>query len=248
MMEYDSILYESDQRPFLKDEVSFYENLVKELRPKTILELGVGTGRIFSKLLPNVEYGVGIDISEQMLETCKEFCSSSNNYDLFNQSFVDFNLKRTFDLIYIPFNTFQHLLKEDEQMSCLKSVAAHMHENSHFVLDVMNSEQAILNINDEWKPDYSSVLQDGSKIERYQKTIGVERDTSIVHKVFMYKEIRDGQTIGTREFDALMKITPNGKLQEIIVRSGLNTKDIWSDYFFGHDNATKKKIYFLQLQ
>lgn len=248
MMEYDPVLYESDQRPFLKDEVSFYEKLVKELRPKTILELGVGTGRIFSKLLPSVEYGVGIDISWQMLGTCKEFCGSSNNYDLFNQSFVDFNLKRTFDFIYIPFNTFQHLLKEDEQMSCLKSVVAHMHEGSHFVLDVMNSEQIVLNINDEWKLDYSSILQNGSKIERYQKTVGVEGNTSVAHKVFMYKEICDGQTIGTREFDALMKITPNEKLQEIIARSGLNIKDIWSDYSFGHENTTKKKIYFLQLQ
>lgn len=243
-MKYDPVLYKSDQRPFLREEVEFYKNLVRKLRPKTILELGVGTGRIFSELLPNVEHGIGLDISDQMLASCKKACQSLDNYELLNRNFINFNLSRTFDFIYLPFNTFQHLLTKKEQTDCLASIRLHMHKDSHFVLDVMDSKQITLDF-EQWKLDYLSLMQDGRTIERYQKTVDVKKNTHVVHKVFMYKEICNNQVVASREFDALMKITPNEKLQELLLSCNFEIEDIWSDYFFGRGNMTKKKIYFL---
>ena len=54
-MEYDPTLYEADPRSFLKEEVDFYKKIIDRFSSKTILELGVGTGRIFSKLLPRLK-------------------------------------------------------------------------------------------------------------------------------------------------------------------------------------------------
>ena len=244
-MKYDPSLYEADPRSFLKEEVDFYKKIIDRFNPKTILELGVGTGRIFSKLLPIVDYGAGLDISEQMLTVCRKTCEPNTSYELHKQTFVEFGLNSFFDLIYIPFNTFQHLLLEEEQLTCLKSVKNHMNSNSRFILDLMNLDNLVFDL-DNWKQDYSNVLPDGKIIERDQKTIKIDRKTSIVEKVFLYKEIVNNKIEKTQEFNALMKINSNEKVRELLSKVGFSIEDVWTDYFFGHDHGTKKMIYCLK--
>lgn len=244
-MKYDPILYDSDPRPFLKDEVDFYIKLIDKLKAKTILELGVGTGRIFSKLLPLVKAGEGIDISESMLTVCKNKCVGNKNYKLHKLSFTDFNLQTTFDLIYLPFNTFQHLLTEEEQIKCLKNIKAHMHIGSRFILDVINGDNLTFDF-ENWKQDYVCTLPGGEIVEREQKTIEVNPKTFVVHKIFRYKEIIDGKIDKTYEFEAQMKITPNEKMKEILGMVGFKIEDTWSDYIFGYSNDAKKRIYCLK--
>lgn len=244
-MEYDSTLYEADPRPFLKEEVDFYKKIIDRFSSKTILELGVGTGRIFSKLLPMVDHAVGIDISEQMLNVCRKTCEPNTNYELHKQTFVEFRLNRFFDLIYVPFNTFQHLLLEEEQLACLKSVKYHMNSNSRFILDLMNLDNLEFGLGN-WEQDYSNVLPNGKIIERDQKTINVDERTSIVEKVFLYKEIVNNTIEKTQEFKALMKINPNEKVRELLSKVGFSIEDVWSDYFFDHNCYTKKIIYCLK--
>lgn len=244
-MKYDSTLYEADPRSFLREEVDFYKKIIDMFNPKTILELGVGTGRIFSKLLPMVESAVGLDISEQMLNVCKKTCEPNTNYELHNQTFVKFDLNGVFDLIYIPFNTFQHILSENDQLMCLESIKNHMNGNSRFILDLMNLDNLVFDL-DNWKQDYSSTLPDGKIVERYQKTISVDTKTSIVEKVFLYKEIVNSEIEKNKEFKALMKINPNEKVRELLSKVGLNIEFVWSDYFFGHNYSTKKMIYCLK--
>jgi len=244
-MEYDPILYEADQRAFLKEEVEFYKNICAKFDSKNILELGVGTGRIFSKLLPMVNYAAGLDISKSMLDVCNKRCKPNTHYRLYKKNFVKFNLNMTFDLIYIPFNTFQHILLEEGQISCLESIRMHMHKNSRFILDLMNLENLTFDF-DNWKQDYSSLLADGKIIEREQKTINIDKKTSIVSKVFLYKEIINGSIEKTHEFNAFMKITPNEKMKKLLIESGFEIEDVWSDYLFGHDSNTKKMIYCLK--
>lgn len=244
-MEYDPILYDSDPRPFIKDEVAFYVKLVEKFRPKTILELGVGTGRIFSKLLPLVRSGVGIDISEAMLDRCRKVCAENHNYELYKLSFVDFDLQTTFDLIYLPFNTFQHLLTEEDQAACLKNIKNHMYDKSHFILDLMNGDNLSFDL-EQWKQDYSTILPSGGILRRDQKTVGVDKVTSVVHKKFRYTETVKGVMDKVQEFDALMKINPNKKIHEILEKLGFEIEDIWFDYLFGHDTDAKKMIYCLK--
>lgn len=246
-MKYDPILYDADPRPFLKEEVNFYQKLVDKFGSKTILELGVGTGRIFSKLLPIVDFGVGIDISKLMLDECQKACSSFDNYQLAELSFVDFDLSRTFDLIYLPFNTFQHLLTEEDQIKCLVSIKKHLNNDSWFILDLMNGDGLTFDF-ENWKQEYSAILPSGNRLEREQKTIEVNKETSIIHKIFRYKEMDGkGKVFNVSEFEAFMKINPNEKIRELLEKSGFEIKDVWSDYSFGHSTESKKMIYCLKV-
>jgi SAM-dependent methyltransferase len=185
MMKYDPELYSSDKRNFLNQELIFYKKLVKKIKPKRILELGVGNGRIFSKLLPHVEYGVGIDISPKMLRECKKECNNFANYKIYKMDFINFVLPCGFDFIYMPFNTFHHILSYRGQLSCIKNVYSIMNKGAIFILDFVIIDIKKLNYN--WKLDYKSRLNKKEVIMRYQRTKDFNKKKGIVVKEFIYE-------------------------------------------------------------
>lgn len=244
-MKYKPNLYDSDPRDFLKEEVNFYVELVKQYRPQNILELGVGTGRIFKELLNLVDYGVGIDNSDEMISVCEKRCLGYNNYKLIQDNFMSFKLKSSFDFIYLPFNTFQHILDKKDQIKCLKNIKAHLNNSGMFILDVMNSQNIELKFN-EWKKDYSAKLENGNILERFQNTLKVDKN-NVIHKQFKYIEYsKDGTVLNKEIFEALMKITPNNELESLITDCGFKVNDLWTNYQLDKGRDTKKVIYCLK--
>lgn len=244
-MKYKPSLYDSDPRDFLKEEVDFYVKLIKKYKPKKILELGVGTGRIFKELLGLVNFGVGIDNSDEMLSVCERMCLGNSNYELINDNFVSFKLDYSFDFIYLPFNTFQHILDKNNQVKCLKNIKTHLNNGGVFILDVMNSQNIELKFN-EWKKDYSAKLESGNILERFQNTLQVDKN-DVIHKQFKYIEYSKAGTVLDQEiFEALMKITPNNELGSLIADCGFKVNDLWTNYQFGKGHDTKKMIYCLK--
>lgn len=244
-MRYKPSLYDSDPRNFLKEEVSFYVKLIRKYKPKKILELGVGTGRIFKELLDLVNFGVGIDNSEEMISVCEKRCLGHNNYELINDNFVSFKLKSSFDFIYLPFNTFQHVLYKNDQVKCLKNIRKHLNRGGVFILDVMNKQNIELKVN-EWKKDYTARLENGNILERFQNTLKINED-DIIHKQFKYVEYDDtGNVLNEETFNALMKINSNDEIESLVKDCGFEIKDMWTDYQFGRSDDTKKVIYCLK--
>lgn len=244
-MKYKPNLYDSDPRDFLKEEVGFYVKLIKKYRPKKILELGVGTGRIFKELLGLVDFGVGIDNSDEMLSVCEKRCLGHGNYELISDNFVSFELDYNFDFIYLPFNTFQHILYKNDQVKCLKNIRKHLNRGGVFILDVMNRQNIELEFN-EWKKDYTTRLENGNILERFQNTLKID-ENDIIHKQFKYVEHDDiGNVLNEEIFNALMKINSKDEIESFVKDCGFEIKDVWTDYRFGRSDDTKKVIYCLK--
>jgi SAM-dependent methyltransferase len=73
----------------------------------------------------------GLDISERMLERCKEKratlpTEAHERVHLVQGNMVRFDLGEKFRLIIIPFRPMQHLLEVEDQVSCLESVRKHL--------------------------------------------------------------------------------------------------------------------------
>jgi len=52
------------------------------------------------------------------------------------QDMRHFNLNQTFDLIFIGFNSFLHLLTDQDAVDCLACIKNQMHKNSRFLIDI----------------------------------------------------------------------------------------------------------------
>lgn len=123
-------------------DVDFYVEVALELSGPT-LEIGCGTGRV---LIPTARAGVeivGLDLSPNMLATCRQRLAAEppavrERVALVQGDMRRFDLGRTFRLVTTPFRPFQHLTTVDDQIACLQSIRRHMEPAGTLILDLFN--------------------------------------------------------------------------------------------------------------
>lgn len=84
----------------------------------SVLEIGVGTGRLAVRTAPMCKNFIGIDISPKTVRLAKQHLSSFENAEIICADFMSWQTEQTFSLIYSSL-TFMHF--EDKQGAVLKS-------------------------------------------------------------------------------------------------------------------------------
>ena len=102
---------------------------------KSVLEIGVGTGRLAVRAAPLCGEFVGIDISPKTVKRAKENLSEYKNVNIICADFLSFNFDRKFDVIYSSL-TFMHI--EDKQRAVNK-IAGLLNGAGRFVLSIDKS-------------------------------------------------------------------------------------------------------------
>lgn len=99
---------------------------------KSVLEIGVGTGRLAVRVAPLCGQFCGIDISPKTIERAKENLAEYRNIDLICGNFLSYKFDRKFDVIYSSL-TFMHI--EDKQR-VINKVATLLKYGGKFVLSI----------------------------------------------------------------------------------------------------------------
>ncbi len=146
---YDSIMRDK----FYKDYYNFVVKVLKQLkfRPKTILEVACGTGKlmqIFHKKGYKIE---GVDLSKGMLDIAKK-----KGLKVQQGNMVNFNLKKRYDLIFNIFDSLNYLQKLLDLEKCFKTISRHLNGNGLFIFD-MNSDFKINKVIPTFKTEYYKV-------------------------------------------------------------------------------------------
>lgn len=100
-----------------------------------VLELGIGTGRV---ALPLKDRGLemfGIDASEAMVSKLRKK-EDGEEIPVKIGDFSEIRFDKTFNLIFVVFNTFYGLLSQEQQINCFKSVASQLEQEGVFLLEV----------------------------------------------------------------------------------------------------------------
>ena len=85
--------------------------LIKEFKPRSVLEVGCGAGECLSKIVGCVDNVMGLDINESAVKKAR-----SKGLDVSNQSIV--SLDKSFDMIFM-FQVLEHLESPKEFISAL---------------------------------------------------------------------------------------------------------------------------------
>jgi len=140
-MNFDRIarFYDYEQEQFVQD-IPFYVNYAKACGGE-VLELACGTGRVLFPIAREAVKITGLDISQGMLDVARKKLAVledkyKNNVELVRADMTDFDLKKKFALIYIPFRSFQGLLTKSNQGKCLERARDHLMEGGTFILDL----------------------------------------------------------------------------------------------------------------
>lgn len=108
----------------------------------SVLEIGVGTGRLAVRAAPLCGWLHGIDISPKTVERAKENLSKHNNVSLYCGDFLYYEFSEVFDVIYSSL-TFMHI--EDKQKAINKA-AALLKGGGKFVLSVDKNQNGFIDI------------------------------------------------------------------------------------------------------
>jgi SAM-dependent methyltransferase len=124
--------------------VAFYR-AEADRRGGSVLELGCGTGH---KLIPIASDGhpsTGLELSSDMLTEARRKADLRGlAVEWVPGDMRDFDLGRTFDLVFIAANSLLHLHEAADLQSCLRSVRAHLAPGARFVFDVFNPDVRLL--------------------------------------------------------------------------------------------------------
>ena len=111
-------------------------------KTKSVLEIGVGTGRLAIKVAPNCKRLVGIDISPKTIERAFENLSSYPNIALVCGDFMSFEFDEQFDIIYSSL-TFMHI---EDKASAIQKIASLLNNNGRFVLSIDKSQSDFIDM------------------------------------------------------------------------------------------------------
>ena len=101
-------------------------------KDKTVLEIGVGTGRVAVKVISNCKEFVGVDISQKTIDRAKENLAQFDNANFICCDFNSYEFNERFDVIYSSL-TSMHF--EDKQ-AFINKVSTLLNDNGRFVLSI----------------------------------------------------------------------------------------------------------------
>ena len=109
---------------------------------KNVLEIGIGTGRIATKVAPHCMRLTGIDISPKTIDRAKENLKDYSNISFVCSDFNDYNFVETFDVIYSSL-TMMHF-KNKEQI--ILKVAALLNNSGIFCLSIDKNQSEYIDM------------------------------------------------------------------------------------------------------
>jgi SAM-dependent methyltransferase len=230
-------LYDHVEPYRARSDISFFVEAAQASRGP-ILEVGCGTGRI---LIPTARAGiqiVGLDLSPQMLQICRnrlrdEPEAVQSRVRLIQADMRSFDLASVFALVTLPFRPFQHLTSVDDQISCLRCLHRHLVEGGRLILDLFNPWLEALvrdDLGKEFGDEPEFVMPDGRRVVRRLKIVSRDHANQVNEiELVYYVTHADGR------HERLVHAFPMRHLyrfeaEHLLARCGFEVERVYSDY------------------
>lgn len=205
-----------------------------------VLEIGVGTGRLFMNALTGGADIYGLDISESMLDVLYKKLPADQHYRISQQSITDFSFDFRFDLIMAPFRVFMHLPGKDEQILALNNVYRHLGKNGKFVFDtfVPDLNQLLNGFNN--FTDFEGEYETGKLLRRRVTTT-----PDLIQQVINIKFHLDWEESSGMKHDVWetpLRFFFRYELEHLVERSSFKKYKIFGDYQCNELNSQSKEF------
>lgn len=213
----------------LRDSVDndYFQNEIKKTSGK-VLEIGVGTGRLFTNALDLGADIYGLDISESMLSVLYKKLPPEEHYRLSLQNMVDFTFDFKFDLIIAPFRVIMHLLEKEDQIKAINNIYNHLNPDGRFIFDtfIPDLNQLIKGLDN--KMDFEGEYAPGKMIRRFAST-SPDLINQII-RVNFHMEWEEDNGLCHDDWILPLRFFFRYEMEHLIERSKFNQYKIFGDY------------------
>ena len=237
---YDLIYHQ--QRDGVDNE--YFQNEIRQTKGK-ILELGVGTGRLFINALNQGADIYGIDISQSMIDVLSKKLKDEQRKRINLQNIIDFSFDFKFDLIIAPFRVIMHLLEKEKQIKAINNVFEHLNKNGRFIFDVFVPDLSQLINGIDNYTDFEGEYDKGRRIKR---TVSTKPD--LINQIINIKFNLEWDEDNEQKHDEWMiqlRFFFRYELEHLIERSNFNRYKILGDYL-GNELNQKSKDFIIVCQ
>lgn len=134
-----------------EEDITFYVRLLAEWRPRRVMELAAGSGRVTIPLAQAAAAGteiVGLEREGAMLEDALRKRAALEENARQRVTFVegdmrDWRAEAPFDLIIAPCSSLAHLLTLDDQIAAWRCAREHLVDHGRFVVDLTMPNLAV---------------------------------------------------------------------------------------------------------
>ena len=129
---YYNLLYEDKS---YDAEVEYILRLLKAVpgfKPKSLLDIGSGTGHHAALFQKNGFEVTGLELSEEMLKSAR---ATYSDIDFFQGDFVDFDLNKKFDVVTSLFHVINYQVTNERLESSIFNASRHLNQGGVFVFD-----------------------------------------------------------------------------------------------------------------
>jgi ubiquinone/menaquinone biosynthesis C-methylase UbiE len=220
-------------------DIDFYTEMARSAGATArILELACGNGRI---TLPLLEQGcnvTGLDVSAGMLSIARAKIGKlapevQTRARLVQADMRDFDFGgETFDLVFIPLNSFQHLLSQADQFACLAQVHKHLAPMGRFVLTTFNPEdKENYPADGRVELDTTFTAQSGNTIQVFLSTTA-ESHLQIRRYTYFFDEIGQDGTLKRTLANLRLRYTYRYEMELLLDKAGFVVEDLYGSYDF----------------
>ena len=226
---YDSGTLYDDIHWWKKNDMAFWEKVISENNPKSVLELACGTGRLTNLFIrENIHY-TGIDIVSDFIQTANAKIKHHPHTATFIKGDIKkFDLNKKFDLIFIAFNSFLHLLTNNDIINCLSQVKNHMHKDSHFIIDIFIPNPLFLYKPKNYKSLVLEFIDSNANKRVYVNEINNYDPETDINKITWFFSTKDKTDYDTRSFS--MRMLFPSTINQILIEQGFKICNQWGDY------------------
>ncbi len=221
-----------------KDDIHFWSKIVDKYKPSSILEVGIGNGRLIELLHDKVKEYHGLDFSKKIIDYCREKFNYSN-VSLYNKDFKKFSSNKTYDLIIFPFNVINNFYSKDDIKKCFNNLKKICNKNTRIVVDTIN-------------PTINDLLDSKGYIKTNEFKIGnktielfEDKKFDIINLTCIYKKkyTSGGELI--KEYTLPNRIFFHQELMTLIDAYGFEVEELYGDYSLEKFDKTSRKQIFV---
>lgn len=219
---YKKILPFYEKESVVRAHLSFWRGLARRWRPRRILEIGAGLGRITAGLAREAP-SVGLDISLEMLSEAARRRGRSADAQFVAADMRLAIFPSAFDLIVAPGDPFSHLTRLSDRRRALSAVRRQLAPAGRFVLEGLYRRGR-----DMETPSRDVRHEDGVlRIDEAWFSVGV---SDLWHARYRYRDRRRGKPDETLEAAMIARSWDPATIRRVFSECGLTIERLWGDF------------------
>jgi SAM-dependent methyltransferase len=226
-----------DSNPDFVDDVPFYRALIPA-PDASILELGCGTGRVTTALIPYCGFIQGIDLSTAMLSICRKKLAQAgippSKASVEEGDISDFDLGRAFDLIIAPFRVLQNLETDEQVNGLFRCIHMHLARGGTCILNVFRPNAAPGALRKQWTTPEETlswvVPVEGGRLACYDRRTRMDPDRLVLYPELVYRRY-EGETLAEESILRIaMRCYYPDAFEKLITDHGFAVLNRWGGY------------------